>query len=416
MKIFLSYSIFVILLFAGLQGCNFQDKKKLPSLNERYSKTDKLPFGSFVAYQRIKSIFHDYGINVVDQPFDVTWEQIKSSSGTDYSLYFLITKNLILKDNEVAALINYVNKGNDIFISADYIDTKLLESLFCKVDRKGEIINEVQGKMRDTHVSMYFGKKIAASQYGYYYFPFLNAINDYEPEFTRVLGVNEMNQPNYALFFLGKGRIYLHVAPRIFSNYFLLTDSNFQYLDNVISYLRLEPERIYWDEYYKTISSSRGKNRDENSKDKDFSTLSVIKQHPPLLWAFCIALAGILLYVFFNIKRKQRVIEVVKSNSNATLAFTETVGRLYFQHQNNRHIADKMITYFYEHIRNKFFINTAVINAEFINALSGKSGVSKKETEELFMLIKAIQSEEEITDKELLELNLKIENFNKNKT
>jgi hypothetical protein len=415
LKIFLSYGVFIILLFAGLHGCTFQDKKKLPSLNERYSKTDKLPFGSFVAYQRIKSIFHDYGINVVNEPFDVTWERIKASSGTDYSLYFLITKNLILKDNEVAALINYVNTGNDIFISADYIDTKLLESLFCKVDRKGEIINEVHGKMRDTHVSMYFGKKIAASQYGYYYFPFLNAINDFEPEFTRVLGVNEMNQPNYALFFLGKGRIYLHVAPRIFSNYFLLTNSNFQYLDNVISYLRLEPERIYWDEYYKTSSSSRNKNRNENN-DKDFSTLRVIKQHPPLLWAFCIALTGILLYVFFNLKRKQRVIEEIKPNSNATLAFTETVGRLYFQHQNNRHIADKMITYFYEYIRNKFFINTAVINAEFINSLSGKSGVSKKETEELFEMIKNIQGQKDITDEEILELNLKIENFNKNKT
>jgi hypothetical protein len=394
-----------------------QNKKKVPSLNESYRNTDKLPFGSFVAYQRFKSIFRDYGINVVREPFDATWDKLKGdSSDADYSLYFLITKNLVLNESELTGLVDYVKAGNDIFISADYVDTKLLERLHCKVDRMGEIISEVNGMMRTTHVSMFFGKKNDAIQYGYYYFPFLNAINSYDPDYTRVLGVNELQQPDYALFFLGKGRVYLHVAPRIFSNYFLLTKSNYQYFDNVISYLRLEPERIYWDEYYKNVSSARGRNSKNQNKDKDFSTLDVIRQHPALLWAFCIALAGILLYVFFNLKRKQKVIEVIKPNTNATLAFTETVGRVYFQHQNNRRIADKMITYFYEYIRNKYFINASVINEEFVNSLSGKSGVTKSETDNLFGLIKNIQTQEDISDEELLDLNLRIEKFSKNKT
>jgi hypothetical protein len=135
-----------------------------------------------------------------------------------------------------------------------------------------------------------------------------------------------------------------------------------------------------------------------------------------LLWAFWIALAGMLLYILFNIKRKQSPIDIIKPNSNATVSFAETVGRLYFQHKNNRHIADKMITYFYEHIRNKYFINTSVISNEFINSLAGKSGVSQKETDELFELIKTIQAQEDISDEELMELNLKIKNFNKNTT
>jgi hypothetical protein len=230
------------------------------------------------------------------------------------------------------------------------------------------------------------------------------------------LGVNEKNLPNYVLLFSGRGRLYLHLAPRIFSNYFLLTKDNYRYFEYVTAYLRFDPRYIYWDEYYKNISSSRNRNNLNSKDDKEFSTLSVIKRNPPLLWAFYIALAGILLYVIFNIKRKQREIDIVKPNNNATLAFTETIGRLYFQHQNNRHIADKMITYFYELIRNKYFINTAVINAEFVNSLSGKSGVSQNDTEELFSMIKNIQEHENITDEQLLNLNLKIENFNKIKT
>ncbi len=106
-------------------------------------------------------------------------------------------------------------------------------------------------------------------------------------------------------------------------------------------------------------------------------------------------------------KRKQKVIDIIKPNKNTTVAFTETVGRLYLQHKNNRNIAEKIITYFYEYLRKKYFINTSVINTEFINALSGKSGVPKNETEELFGLISNIQKQEEVTDDDLLELEFK---------
>jgi hypothetical protein len=72
-----------------------------------------------------------------------------------------------------------------------------------------------------------------------------------------------------------------------------------------------------------------------------------------------------------------------------------------------------MITYFYEHIRNKYFINTAIVNEEFINSLSGKSGVPKQQTKELFLLIEKIQSEENVGDEDILKLNKEIENFYK---
>ncbi|HEY8661502.1 MAG TPA: hypothetical protein VIL78_20875 [Hanamia sp.] len=416
MKIFLKYCIFCILLFAGLNSCRFQEGRQLPSLTESYRNTDKLPFGSFIAYKGFQSEFPDYEINVEEKPFDKTWDNIKADSGSKYSLYFLITKNLILTKAEADAMMEYVKAGNDLFISADYIDSKLLDAVYCSVNREGEIINEVNGKMRDTHVSMYFGNDFKYHTYSYYYFPFLNYFSSYDTSFASVLGVNEKKLPDYVLLFSGRGRLYLHLAPRIFSNYFLLTKDNYRYFEYVTAYLRFDPRYIYWDEYYKNISSSRNRNNLNSKDDKGFSTLSVIKRNPPLLWAFYIALAGILLYVIFNIKRKQREIDIVKPNNNATLAFTETIGRLYFQHQNNRHIADKMVTYFYELIRNKYFINTAVINAEFVNSLSGKSGVSQNDTEELFSLIKNIQEHENITDEQLLNLNLKIENFNKIKT
>jgi hypothetical protein len=396
-----------------LFGCQ-QNKKRLPPLNESYRRTDKLPFGSFIAYKGFASEFPDYWINIADKPFDETWKGLRNESTNTYSLYFLVTKNLILSVDEVNAMIEYVKAGNDLFISADYVDEKLLDAIYCTVNRKGEIISEVNGKMHDTYVSMFYGKDFSPSKYSYYYFPFLNYFNSYDPSISRVLGVNELNLPNYIVIFAGRGRLYLHLAPRIFSNYFLLTKDNYQYFENVTAYLRFNPQYIYWDEYYKEFSSTRNKN---NLKNNDqFSSLEVIKENPPLLWAFYLALAALLLFILFNIKRKQRVIEVIKPNKNTTVAFTETVGRLYLQHKNNRNIAEKMITYFYEYLRKKYFINTSAITSQFIHSLSGKSGVAGEETEQLFKLITTIQEQEEVTDEELLELNLKIENFKKPKT
>ncbi|MGN6533049.1 MAG: hypothetical protein ACTHK0_15010, partial [Ginsengibacter sp.] len=198
------------------------------------------------------------------------------------------------------------------------------------------------------------------------------------------------------------------------SNYFLLTNDNYKYFESVTAYLRFSPQYVYWDEYYKYYSSPRNRNNSDN--DDHFSSLKVIKQNPPLFWAFYITVAGILLYILFNIKRKQRIIPTIKPNTNSTVVFSETVGRLYLQQKNNLNIAEKMITYFYEYLRKKYFINTAVINKEFITSVSGKSGVSRIETEQLFELIMKIQEHENVSDEELMELNLKIENFKKQKS
>jgi hypothetical protein len=393
-----------------------QPGRVLPPLNESFRKSDKQPFGGFIAYKEFKNLFKDRYVETVTDPFDEEWNNIKDySDNKKYSLYFLITKNLVLNYSEVNAFMDYVKAGNDLFISADYVDTRLLENINCNNERMGEIADETKGLMHQTKVSMYFDDNFNAPSYGYYYYPFLNSLSDYDTAFARVLGVNEKNDPNYIILFSGKGRLYLHVAPRIFSNYFLLSGDNHKYLENVISYLRSDPKNIYWDEYYKNTNPNRRKNN--NGKDDDsFSSLSVIRQHPPLLWAFWLGIIGLLLFILFNAKRKQRIIDVVKPNVNTTVNFTETVGRLYLQKKNNYHIAEKMITYFYEHIRNKYFISTSSINDEFINSLAGKSGASVETTRRLFTLIERIRRGENVDDEALILLNNEIENFYKNQS
>ena len=414
----------VTLLFTLLQmSCRQEHGLLLPTLNETYKKNDKKPFGSFVAYNYFKNLFDDRYVETQVEPFDVTWKNIKNySSGSQYSLYFLLAKNIELSDHEAEAMLDFIKEGNDMFIAADFIDERLLNKIKCETERLDEIINEVNGKMNETFVTMDFGNDFKAPAYKYYYYPFLNSLSGYDSSNTRVLGLNEAGKPDYIIMFVGKGRLYLHAAPRAFSNYFLLSANNHHYLENVLSYLRFEPKNIYWDEYYKnqTISRRKKTSGDDNgsgNEDKDkFSPLNVIKQNPPLLWAFWLAVITLILYVLINIKRKQRVINEIKANTNTTVTFTETVGRLYLQKKNNKNIAEKMITYFYEHLRNSYFLNTNQLNNEFMNSLSRKSGLPIETTQQLFSFIDTINSGKNVSDVELLRLNDLIQKFYKNKT
>ena len=391
--------------------------RPLPSLNETFKKDDKKPFGSYVAYNHFKTLFDSKFVETTIEPFDDTWKNIKDySSNTQYSLYFLVAKNLSITSTAAIAMANFVEEGNDLFISADYIDMQLQAQLDFLTERETEIDKEIHGYMHSASVKM---PAEPGHTYGYYYYPFLNYFSGYDSVKTKVLGVNEAGKPNYIVMFIGKGRLYLHAAPRTFSNYFLLTANNYKYLEDVLSYLRFEPKNIYWDEYYKNETFSRGKKTSGSSGDDEknkFSPFNVIKNNPPLLWAFWLAVIALILYVLVNIKRKQRVINEVKGNINTTVTFTETVGRLYLQKKNNKNIAEKMITYFYEHIRNSYFLNIAHVNTEFMNSLAAKSGVPIETTHTLFNLINAVAAGKNVTDIELLQLNELIQKFYKNKT
>jgi predicted nucleic acid-binding protein len=136
-------------------------------------------------------------------------------------------------------------------------------------------------------------------------------------------------------------------------------------------------------------------------------------KHPPLAAAFWLSLLMLTLYIAFGSKRRQRVIPPIKPNENTTVTFTETIGRLYLQKKDNKNIAEKMITYFNEHVRNNYFLNTHVVNDDFITALSRKSGVDRNAVESLYRAIQHAHQSEAVDDYQLLSLNQQIQHFYK---
>lgn len=385
-----------------LLSCN-SNKNKLPSLKETYSSKDKIPFGAFVAYTYLEQMFANNTIYTRKKDFNNTWQSISDTG----SLYFCISKNLYLTYEDRVAMLQYVNAGNDLFIASDNIDTSFLDTLHCAVNKYEYDFYGVES-MKNSSLSLNPDVYADTGSYNYFYYPFVNKFSKIDTGYAKVLGYNSDRNPNFIVVFYGKGRIYLHCDPRAFSNYFLLKKNNYNYVKQAVSIMPGSPQYIYWDDYYCKL------NYPPNSKGAR-TGLSYLLQFPALKNAILLSLLAALLYILFGGKRRQRIIKEIAPVTNTTVAFTETIGRLYLQKKDNKNIAEKIITYFYEQLRNTYFLNTNQLNEEFLQTLSRKSGVSKEQTDSLFKTIEDVQSRANISDELLLSLNTKIENFNKNK-
>ncbi|MCW3091310.1 MAG: hypothetical protein JWP81_2379 [Ferruginibacter sp.] len=396
----LIHSICIALVIVAAISCT-TNRIKLPPLKETFSHLDKNPFGTYVLHNQLEQLYSNNSIRTLKNKFETTWQEISDTN----SLYINVSKNLFLTQKDLDGMLEYVYNGNTLFISSDNIDRRLLDTLGCTVSKPfyDQLIREMK----------YTSVKVAAEIYGdsvayqYFYVPFYNHFTKFDKKHSRALGHNKSGY-NFMVVFYGKGRFYLHLEPRALSNYFLLQKDNYKYFQHVFSLTPSVPEHVYWDDYYNKKNYPRAGSGNN-------SGLAVLLRYPAMAWAFWLLVLLFALYVFFGGKRRQRIVQTIPPNTNTTITFTETIGRLYLQKKDNRNIADKLITYFLEYIRNQYYLNTSHIDDAFITTLSRKSNNTKDGTERLFNFIDTLQQSTEVTDEQMLSLNQQIENFHKNK-
>ena len=384
-----------------LAGCsNEKGGIKIPRLDPKYGYKDKEPMGGYIAYHYINSLFN-YGITeVITKSFSDLRYEINYSN----SLYIIIAKSVFMRDDDMESMMNYVSNGNTLFISADFIDQRLLDTLGAKTSfdlTSFFSINEYQMDKKDTWLSLAHETPVNAKKYGFFFVPFDNKVVSSDTSTTQVLGYNENKEPNFIAIDYGQGKFIFHTAPAAFSNYFLLTNGNKEYLEKVFSYFSSEINSVYWDNYY----------RIRRSADNNFSIVGFFKKHLPLYYAFLLVLALLLLFIAFGGKRRQRFVPEKAPPANSTVSYTETIGRLYLQKKDNRNIALKMFTYFLEQVRNSYYLNTQNLDNEFVEALSRKSGVPEIKVNHLLRLMNETDQADKISDLRLLELHNLIQEY-----
>jgi hypothetical protein len=411
LKIKKRYYLLITSVVLVLFSCT--DKNRLPSLEETYSRSDKNPFGTYVAFREINEFFYRNDVRVKRTTVDKTLEDFSDTS----SLFISISRHFYLRRTELSAMLNYVNRGNYAFISARDFDSSFLKEMMISIIDSSYQYYPAIMDMRYTGVELAETYFTDQSSYKYYYNPIVSSFNLKKGNADmRVLGRNDYGEPNFIVIFHGKGRFYLHCEPRAFSNYFLLQEKNYKYLQYVFSLMPSIPDNVFWDDFYNKRDHLPRETDDSSADGNDKSTLDVLFKYPSLKWAFWLIVLVVLLYLLFGGKRRQRIIKPIEQAENTSVAFTETIGRLYLQKRDNRNIADKMITYLLEYIRNQYFISTNNLNDDFTVMLSRKTNLPYEQLQKLMSTINMVQRKEKVEDELLLSLNQQIENFYKHKS
>lgn len=354
------------------------------------SKEDKNPYGSYVLFEQLPQLFPNTTVQSLRKP---VYDQINNSTDST-TAYIIVAPAFEPTTTDIEEMIAYVGKGNDIFIAASQLGKAFMDTLGVDINPGYSFLSADSTSINLSNPSLK-----AAQNYRFR----KNTIDEFfstvDTTYATVLGVNQNGKPNFIMLGFGKGHFYVHAAPICFSNYFMLFQNNQEYLSKAFSYIPQHVTALYWDEYYKLGPTGPG------------TPLRFFLTKAHLKWAFWLSLIGMIVFVLFEMKRKQRIIPIIEPLRNTTLDFVKTVSGVYFNQRDNGSIAAKKVQYWLEFIRQRFYISTTALDDDFVQAVSRKSGVSQKEITTIIAYIQQLQQTKQVNDRMLIALNNSIDSF-----
>lgn len=399
-----------LLLAAAITGLFVTGNNKTTRrFNERITlrRQDKIPYGTFVAFRSLKHLFPAASVYTSRQ-VPGYWDSL--SNYDPRQAYIVVTDRFNADENEMKKLIAFAKKGNDVFISARYISSAADNILGCisssydlSIISPGDLKDDMKVSLNDPPFS-------TDSTYSYPGKTFSSYFSTIDSTTTDVLGYDGVKRSVFIHLRTGKGNFFIHLEPLVFSNYFLLHKNNMDYYEKTLSVINPGVTKIVWDEYYIT----RRPNEHQEEKKGWFSVLMNIKNEAgkkPFRAAFWLLIALLLVYVFMEMRRKQRYIPVVRKPKNDSLDFVKTIGRLYYDKGDHKNLSRKMSAYFLEHVRNKYKLLTGTLDEEFIKNLQFKSGADEGTIRDIISFIEHINVTQVISQRQLTNFHKQLESF-----
>lgn len=384
-----------ILIFLGLLAvyivAQLNQPRKfdwVPSLRNN----DKNPFGTYIPFTELKQLFSHASIQTNKIPiYNVLHGRRETNSA-----YILLEPKFEPGKTDLPALLDYVKEGNSVFLSSFYIDKELLDTLGLKLQLFNGLIPQDSTSINFVNPSLR-----AKDNYSFK----KSMIDGYFEEVTKkdstaILGIRQDSMPNFVRVRFGKGSFFIHSAPLCFTNYFILYENNRDYVAKALSYLSPSTGTIHWDEYYKS------------GREGADTPLRFILSNLFLAWALWLTVIAFVVFILFEMKRRQRIIPVIEPLRNTTLDFIETVSSVYYGQHDNSSIAHKKIQFWLEHIRQRYYLSTTATNEEFAAQLHRKSGVSRELIDRILQSIDDVQANPTVSDGTLTALTSAIDEFN----
>lgn len=333
---------------------------------------DKSPYGTFILHENLGYLFPDQS---VDPSYKTLYEIREAYSGENI---FLLAAELQVDKEDTEALLQLLDSGAHVLAAARGFSSKLADTL--KISTDADLLETVaeDGDSLEIRESLYY-------------------FSAYDSGRAEVLAENEDGQAVLLRYRQGQGELLLSSVPQAYTNYFMLQENLNQ---EATASLNLLPQRdMIWNEYYHL------------GRMESTTPLRFVLSVAPLRWAVYLSLVGLLLFVLFESRRRQRAIPVVKPPANSTLEFVETVGNLFMRSASHREMAKKKIVYFREYLLSHYRMQGEWQDEAFRERVAHKSGREQKAVAETFELIISLQNKKNISAEELIRLNQCIDTF-----
>jgi hypothetical protein len=392
LKIYVFFLFVLIAFFIYIDAIRPKPIDWTPS----YDLRDKIPFGLYVFDKESKTVLSPNKIKKESKTLYEFLDPLYNADTLvkDYRIkgtILNICDNYIIDEESTKELFYFVSHGNTAFLSVQNLPEMFTDSLKIEIKSQFDLNNKVDCWLANSNLG---NQKYNLNQgAGSFYFSKIDTL------YTTVLGYQGNDKKKYVNFIkvnFRQGNFIIHLQPTAFTNYHLLKDNHAEYTEKLLSYI--PKGDIYW------------MIKDQNGLIESGSPYRYILSQPALKWAWYLFLIGMIIFMIFNAKRRQRIIPIVKPLSNTTVDFTKTIGNLYYQEGDHQNLVDKKIIYFLERIRNEYLIETTNLDENFIKKLHSKTGKEIKDIEHLVYLINyQRKSYHQSIESDLIEINNAIE-------
>lgn len=383
----------VFLLLLTLVAC-----EKETNWSYTLDKNSTEPFGLYLAYDQLEHIFPlaeketIYDINEFVHENRHKWKRDKQ-----YTLLISITNRLQMSKEEAEDLYVYISNGGFAVLVSDKFSDEI-DSTF-----------DIKNIQKSMHYP--YTKEDSASTYDILWddewyshqldMPFAK---DYFEDFTGwgMRKVGDDFRANLIMRDIGEGQIMFGNSPEMLTNYALLKDSNIKYFEKLFSIYGRSTSYVKW--------FSKKDLRAKHKRSK--SNLSTLLEQRPYRFAFFTLLAMAILFLGFETRRRQRQVAVVPPVTNDSLAFTETIGKLYYGERDNRNLAGKMIQYYLEYIRTTYNIPTTHLNKEMAARLARKLNKPTEEIEKFVHHLNNYLAAENLSEESIKKLYHTLKKYN----
>lgn len=396
----------IILFLASIpfwyeDGGSKKPKKRKLDWTPTFKKTETKPYANLVLYQMLGDLFPNK--KVILRTKVAPDDTMLAPLGEKYNLFYAH----INFDSDYIyhrSLYAFVNNGGEAFLAIPFLPYYLSDAF------NNEIEYDFWENNDKEHLKINFTDPALKTSEPYNFpniqkYPYFTNLNKNK---YSVLATDQHGNPVFIRVPVGKGNFYFCTIPLAFTNFGMVDERNQEFIAKSISYLPIRD--VLWEDMPQFEVHHRRNERE--SSPRGIKELAFLKKHPSLWWAFLLACASVVLFIIFRAKREQRPIPIIEKPANSSVEFAQTIGRLYFNYQDHKNLAEKKILYCMDFIRTHLQIPIHHSNdRQWIDKIAQKTAISKEKITELFDAMQNCQEKGQITPEELISLTAKINEF-----